>query len=45
MAEMNGGHLATLDKDYNGELRDIYNAAEGKTNLQKLAAMGQAPLG
>lgn len=45
MAEMNGGHLATLDKDYNGELRDIYNAADGKTNLQKLAAMGQAPLG
>ncbi len=45
MAEMNGGHLATLDKDYNGELRDIHNAAEGKTNLQKLAAMGQAPLG
>jgi hypothetical protein len=45
MAEMNGGHLATLNKDYNGELRDIYNAAEGKTNLQKLAAMGQAPLG
>jgi hypothetical protein len=45
MAEMNGGHLATLDKDYNGELRDIYNAAEGKTNLQKLATMGQAPLG
>ncbi len=45
MAEMNGGHLATLDKDHNGELRDIYNAAEGETNLQKLAAMGQAPLG
>jgi hypothetical protein len=45
MAEMNGGHLATLDKDYNGELRDIYNAAEGKTKLQKLAAMGQVPLG
>jgi hypothetical protein len=45
MAEMNGGHLATLDKDYNGELRDIYSAAEGKTNLEKLAAMGQAPLG
>ena len=45
MAEMNGGHLATLDKDYNGELRDIYDAAKGNTNLQKLAAMGQAPLG
>jgi hypothetical protein len=45
MAEMNGGHLATLDKDYNGELSDIYKAAEGKTNLEKLAAMGQAPLG
>lgn len=45
MAEMSGGHLATLDEDYNGELRDIYNAAEGKTNLEKLARMGQAPLG
>ena len=45
MAEMNAGHIATLDEDYNGELRDIYNAAPGQTNLQKLAAMGQAPLG
>ena len=45
MAEMNGGHLATLDENYNGELSDIYNAAGGKTNLQKLAAMGQVPLG
>ncbi len=45
MAEMNGGHLATLDEDHNGELSDIYNAAPGNTNLQKLAAMGQAPLG
>ncbi len=41
MAEMNGGHLA----NYKGELRDIYNAAEGKTNPEKLAAMGQALLG
>lgn len=44
MAEINGGHLATIE-GYNGELRDIYNAAKGETNLQKLAAMGQAPLG
>ena len=27
MAEMHGGHLATLDEDYNGELSDIYKAA------------------
>lgn len=39
------GHLATLDKNHNGQLFDIYKAAEGKTNLEKLAAMGQAPLG
>lgn len=45
MAEMLGGHLATLDNGFNGELADIYKAAPGKTILQKLAAMGQAPLG
>lgn len=45
MAEMNGGHIATLDSDFNGELRDIYNAAKGKTNLEKLANIGQAPFG
>lgn len=45
MAEMYGGHLANLDEDYDGELRDIYDIASGKTNLEKLAAMGQAPLG
>lgn len=28
MAEMNGGHLATLDNHQKGELYDIYNAAE-----------------
>ena len=52
---MMGGHIATLEKkpngectletDYKGELSDIYNATPGKTNLEKLAAMGQAPLG
>lgn len=45
IAEMNGGHLATLDTDHNGELRDIYDAASGEANLQKLAAMGQAMFG
>ncbi len=45
MAKMNGGHLATLDKKYSGELSAIHKLAEGKINLQKLAAMGQAPLG
>lgn len=45
MANMNGGHIATLDQDYNGELDDICKAAGGKTNIQKLAAIGQAPLG
>lgn len=45
IAKMNGGHLATLDEDNNGEFHDIYIKAKGKTNLQKLAAMGQAPLG
>jgi hypothetical protein len=28
MAEMNGGHIAPQDKDYKGELGDIYNVAE-----------------
>lgn len=45
IARMYGWHLATLDKDYKGELRDIYNAAPGNTNHEKLTSMGQAPLG
>ena len=45
MAEMNGGHLATLEDDHKGELRDIYNATKGENNLERLASMGQAPLG
>lgn len=45
MAEINGGHLATLDENYDGELHDIYNAATGNTNLEKLASIGQAPFG
>lgn len=64
LAEMNGGHLATLDVEgsdtipdndgdddkfnyilNNGELRDIYNAAPGKTSFEKFASMGQAPFG
>ncbi len=45
MAEIHGGHLAHLDDGYNGELSDIYNATLGKTRFQKLAIMGQAPLG
>ena len=44
-AEMNGGRFTTLDKYYSGELRDIYNAAEGKTGIEKLASIGQAPFG
>lgn len=42
---MSGGHLANWVKAYNGKLYDIYYAAEGKTNLQKFAAMGQALFG
>ncbi len=45
MAKMNRGHLAILDEEYNGELRNIYDATTGPTNLQKLAKMGQAPFG
>jgi hypothetical protein len=45
MAELNGGHLAMLDSNFNGEFRDIYNEAKGKTNLEKLASIGQAPFG
>ena len=49
MAEKLGGRLATLTSYGNGnskgELQEIYNEAKGETNLKKLAAMGQAPLG
>lgn len=45
MAEMLWGRLATLDRKYWGELSDIYHVAPWRTSLQKLAAIGQAPLG
>lgn len=47
MAVNHGGHLATLDNEYQGELRNIWDATEGKgtTNLERLATIGQAPLG
>ena len=54
MAENLGGHLATLDENCEGELRDIYTAAKAKAieeygedmkNLVILKYMGQAMLG
>ncbi len=46
MAANHWGHLATLDEDYSGELRILWDATKRKgiTNLERLAMIGQAPL-
>lgn len=46
MAEKMGGSIPTLDRDYCwGMLKDIFDASNGTTNLERLASMGQAPFG
>lgn len=37
---MHGGHIATLDENFNGELRDIYDATLGNDTVRKLSQIG-----